>query len=207
MRTSWRFTMRRTESQNSRVHYDVTSLESWETWKRAQHRCVGRYLTRWRVHGIRKYQRSERGVKGTDSQTRDRECTAKSGDEQFCLKEHVESFTRRRMTLMISCGIERNRLLWWSSRSRLGWTNLYYPEVIVYSVFSHFCSVSLCSFLVSRTYSSRDMRAVHIMHDTDVVCMSHESQAKKKSFIVKIHVPKFHMFLFGSVLSSCVVCV
>ena len=131
----------------------------------------------------KKNQRSERGVKGTDSQTRDRECTAKSGDVQFCLKEHVERSTRRRMTLMTSCGIERNRLLWWSSRSRLGWINLYYPEVIVYSAFSHCCSVSLCSFLVSRTYSSRDMRAVHIMHDTDVFCMNHhESQVEKNIY-------------------------
>ena len=154
----------------------------------------------------KKNQRSERGVKGTDSQTRDRECTAKSGDVQFCLKEHVERSTRRRMTLMTSCGIERNRLLWWSSRSRLGWINLYYPEVIVYSAFSHCCSVSLCSFLVSRTYSSRDMRAVHIMHDTDVFCMNHhESQVEKKHLSQRFKCRNFTCFFLDLVLSSCVV--
>ena len=70
-------------------------------------------------------QQSGRGARGTDSETRDRDwfSTAKPGDEQISLKGHVERLTEeKRMTLMTSCGIERYRLLWWSSRSRGGMT-------------------------------------------------------------------------------------
>ena len=86
---------------------------------------------------------------GTDSETRDRDwfSTAKPGDEQISFKEHVDSLTGDRMTLMTPCGIERYRLLWWSSRSRGAWINPCCPEVILYSAFSQSGSVSLRSFL------------------------------------------------------------
>ena len=160
LRTSWRFTMRRSESQNSRVHYDVTSLESWETWRRAQHR-----MCRTMLDEMTRSWNMEVSTVGTRGQ-RNRLADAWSRvysevwrwEEQFCLKEY-DHFSRRSMTLMTSCGIERNRLLSWSSRPRGVSTNLCCPEVIVYSAFSQCCSISLCSFLVSRTNFSRAILA------------------------------------------------
>ena len=56
---------------------------------------------------MRKCQPSERGVRGTDSDTRDRDwfSTAKPGDEQISLKEHVERLMGRR-ALRTPCGCD-----------------------------------------------------------------------------------------------------
>ena len=96
--------------------------------------------------------------------------TAKPGDEQISLKEHVERLTEE----AVSSAVMRQSIPG-------AWINPCCPQVILSSAFSQCSSVSLRCFLtlcVERTLDATC--ALLMLHSTYVVCTSHhESQAKR----------------------------